>query len=76
MNVPVVRKPRKCPNCGSHRIATYGCGMPQYSAELRKELDEGSIVLGGCEVGNSMPDWVCTECKTDFLKSDRKSRKP
>ena len=67
----VARKPRRCPTCGSHKIATYLYGMPHYSAELKKALDEGSVVLGGCEIGASMPFWVCLECRADFRKSER-----
>lgn len=76
MMVSVARKPRKCPNCGSHMIATYLYGMPHFSTELEKALDDGSVVLGGCVVSDAMPEWVCTSCKTDFLKSGPKSGQP
>ena len=67
--VAVARKPRRCPNCGSHRIATYLYGLPHYTTQLKKALDDGSAVLGGCEIGASKPFWVCMECRTEFQKS-------
>jgi hypothetical protein len=41
-------KPRKCPKCGCKKIADILYGMPAFSPELRKDLDEGITVLGGC----------------------------
>ena len=76
MKVHFARKPRKCPNCGSQKIATYLYGLLHHSAELKKALDEGSIVLGGCEIGGTMPEWVCADCTTDFFRSDPGPRPP
>ena len=40
--------------------------------ELKRALDEGSVVLGGCEIGHSVPFWVCMGCRTDFRKLNQK----
>jgi primosomal protein N' len=40
-------KPRKCPNCGSKSIAEILYGMPAYSEDLQKKMDEGTMFLGG-----------------------------
>jgi hypothetical protein len=65
----VTRKPRKCPVCRSKRIASYMYGMPAYSEELVKEIDEGKTVLGGCCISDHEPAFTCIDCKTDFYKS-------
>jgi len=64
-NTIVKSKPDTCPKCGSHRIARILYGLPMMSAELRRELDERTVVLGGC-----MPmdvSWRCVECRAGFV---------
>ncbi len=39
-------KPRKCPQCGSGKVARILWGMPAYSRKLQKDLDDGRIVWG------------------------------
>lgn len=39
-----------CPYCGSRNIARIFRGMPTSTEELQRELDEGKVILGGCEV--------------------------
>ena len=45
--IRVKRKPRKCPQCGSAKIADILYGLPIFSPELEKELKDGKIELGG-----------------------------
>ena len=71
-NSPIVsKKPVSCPICGSKKIATYMYGMPAYSEELMKEIDEGIIILGGCCISDNDPSFACMECKTDFYDIPR-----
>jgi len=58
------RKPRECPRCGSDRIAVILYGLPDFSEGLKRDLDAGHIVLGGCCVTGSDPAWQCTRCAT------------
>ncbi len=59
----VLRKPNKCPDCGSIRIAMIMYGLPDFSSEeLKKAVEEGRIVLGGCIVGPDSPRWECKGC--------------
>ncbi len=59
----VLRKPNKCPDCGSIRIARIMYGLPDFSSEeLKKAVEEGRIVLGGCIVGPDSPRWECKGC--------------
>ena len=62
------RKPRKCPMCGSVRIASILYGYPAFSEELQKDMDEGRVVLGGCCVTDDDPVWECVDCSTEIFR--------
>lgn len=64
------RKPRKCPSCGSGRIARIFYGLPDFSPELRADLDAGRIALGGCCISDDDPKWQCLECESGIYKKD------
>ncbi|MBT6228824.1 MAG: hypothetical protein HOI47_19455 [Candidatus Scalindua sp.] len=63
------RKPRKCPQCGSSRIANILYGMPEFSPEFEKRIEDGKIALGGCCISNDDPVWKCVECEADIYKT-------
>ncbi len=63
-----VRKPRKCPACGSTRIAHTLYGMPAFSEELQQDMEAGKIKLGGCCIGGDDPVWQCADCDLEFYK--------
>ncbi len=58
--------PIKCPNCGNDNTAKILWGMPSFSDELRNELSEGKVVLGGCCITGEDPDWHCNDCGCEF----------
>jgi transposase-like protein len=60
------QRPRKCPRCGSERIARILYGMPAFPEELRRELEAGRAVLGGCVVTGNDPRWQCTSCRYEM----------
>lgn len=62
------RKPRECPSCGSNRVSEILHGMPAFSDELEKEMNEGRVVLGGCCVTDDDPEWECAECGTKIYR--------
>lgn len=62
------RKPRKCPACGSKRIARILYGLPAFSDELQRDLEEGKITLGGCCIRDDDPVWQCADCDMEFYK--------
>jgi len=68
------RKPRKCPVCGTGKIAEILYGLPVFNPELDKKLKEGDIVLGGCIVSDDDPSWCCTKCDTVFYKEGAPSK--
>jgi len=49
------RKPRRCPACGSKRIASIMYGYPLFSEELEQKLEAGKITLGGCCISDDDP---------------------
>jgi gamma-glutamylcyclotransferase (GGCT)/AIG2-like uncharacterized protein YtfP len=58
-----MKKPDKCPECGSWRLAEIVYGMPAAPDEkTQKQLDEGTLRFGGCCVEPGDPSWVCSEC--------------
>jgi transcription elongation factor Elf1 len=66
--IRVNEKPITCPVCGSNKIASYLYGLPFFSEKLKKELNEGTIKLGGCCVSDDDPFCACLECHTDFYR--------
>ncbi|MBQ7992548.1 MAG: hypothetical protein IJ252_05905 [Solobacterium sp.] len=65
----------KCPHCGSINTARYIFGLPSESETLRKKIDEGKVILGGCtmlgvEVNGRFVSIDagrhCNECGKDF----------
>ena len=49
---------KKCPNCSSaESVVPIRYGMP--GLEMQQKHYEGKIKLGGCVMGEEMPDWHC-----------------
>jgi rubrerythrin len=70
MKYKSAKKPDKCPECGSDRIADILYGLPSFSPSLRKEIEEDKRVLGGCCITNDDPTWQCTSCDTVIYKME------
>jgi hypothetical protein len=49
-----------CPACGSDRVVPIEHGLP--GADMAIEEQAGRIVLGGCEISDSNPQWACRSC--------------
>jgi hypothetical protein len=73
--IRVKRKPRKCPQCGSAKIADILYGHPASTLELYNLLEDGKITLGGCIMWGDDPKWKCTECEVDIYKETDKRAK-
>ena len=54
--------PVDCPACHSPRVARVLYGLPHFTAELERELDEQRVVLGGCVVFDGSLQWHCVAC--------------
>lgn len=56
-------KTLQCPKCGSEDVAEVVYGLiPALSEDLKRNLSEGKIVLGGCCV-DSYGRWQCNRCE-------------
>ncbi len=65
-----IEKPSQCPTCGYAPIAEILYGYNKMNDDLRKELDEGSVVLGGCVITDDDPFWSCVDCGQKIYKVD------
>jgi hypothetical protein len=54
--------PERCPDCSSERIAAISYGLPTFDEELRRDLEGGRVVLGGCTIMDRAPTWRCLGC--------------
>jgi len=61
------RRPRKCPECGSTRIAEIFYGFPDFEA-IKDDLESKRITLGGCCLTDDDPSWRCLACETDIFR--------
>ena len=57
-----------CPRCGSRHVAQILHGMPAFTEELQRELAEGKVVLGGCDIDifHPTPSYHCNDCEEEF----------
>ena len=51
-----------CPNCKSTQICEILYGYMDMTDDLQKEIDQGSIKLGGCIIGINSPKYNCNQC--------------
>ncbi len=58
-----------CPFCNSDNVAEYLYGLPVFSEELNKEIKEGKIILGGCEIDDQFPLYKCNNCGKEWSDS-------
>lgn len=56
----------KCVKCGSNNTAEYLYGLPKFDDKLEKDINDGKVELGGCEVCEFDPKYHCNECDNDF----------
>lgn len=56
----------RCPHCGSSAIAEILYGMPAFSEELQRDLENKRIVLGGCMIMGDDPEHYCWGCGKEF----------
>lgn len=56
---------KKCPKCGSKRIAPILYGMPAFDEEMERKLNNEELFLGGCCIGDADPEYHCFQCGKD-----------
>ena len=60
--IEAAEKPEQCPVCGQEPVATILYGMSGQLPALQQQINEGSLVLGGCCMSDGDPTWKCTHC--------------
>ena len=64
-------KPDDCPECGSKKVASIRYGLPMlFDEELKRRLNAGQIILGGCCITDDDPLWQCVECQHRWGKRE------
>ena len=61
-------KPLNCPYRRSIKIADILYGLIRLTYELKKEIDEGKWILGGCLTHPALPKWLCNTCNARMYK--------
>lgn len=51
---------------GISRVSSAAC--PAFNEELQRDLDEGKVIFGGCEVEGiyPLPRYHCNDCEEEF----------
>ena len=68
MKYKSAKKPKVCHECGSEKIARILYGLPVYTEDISKKVENNEIVLGGCCITKDDPSWQCTDCGTVILE--------
>lgn len=55
-----------CPKCSSDQIMKIIYGLPPITKALQKKLDNHTVTLGGCMIGEESPRWACAMCHCRF----------
>ena len=55
---------KQCIRCGSKNVLNIVYGYPSH--ELGLDAQAGKIVLGGCEVGEDLPEYHCKDCQQEW----------
>lgn len=66
--IKVARKPKKCYKCSKSTVVKILYGMP--TDEALELSEQGKLVLGGCCISEISPEWVCTNCETEYKKNN------
>jgi hypothetical protein len=60
----------ECPACRSRRIAGIIYGLGHLTEDLRQDLRDGRVILGGTLIMDNAPTWHCNECGLDGGRID------
>jgi ribosomal protein S27AE len=63
------RKPKRCPLCGSPKMATIQYGLPILSEKLIEDIAAQKVILGGCVIEDTSAAWQCANCGLDVFSS-------
>lgn len=57
---------KKCPKCGSKRVAPILYGMPVMDEALEAKMNAGEIFIGGCCITGFDEKYYCNACKKKY----------
>ena len=57
---------KQCPSCGGTSIARIMYGLPAFTPDQVRDIDEGRLVTGGCCVSDDMPTRQCNDCSATW----------
>ena len=52
----------KCPFCGSTRLGHIIYGLPDYTEELMRRIENEEVYMGGCLIMEGYPEYHCYAC--------------
>lgn len=55
-----------CPKCHGENIARILYGLYERDEKMTNLINEGKVVLGGCELSFENPLYYCNQCKKEF----------
>ena len=70
-----MKKPKNCPNCKSERVVVIQYGLPMDMAQVERDIKAEKIILGGCGISESLPDFSCLDCAHEWKKTISKKEK-
>jgi len=59
-----------CPVCSSENSAEIIFGFPGNVVLIQDELDKGIKILGGCDIPENPPKYLCKDCKNEWGVSE------
>lgn len=68
IRIETTHKPNFCPTCGKAAVVEVVYGYPNPSDF--EDAAAGTLVLGGCCLGNDDPGWRCTSCEQDIHRTE------
>lgn len=60
---------KRCPDCGSFKVARILYGWVKKSDELKAEMEAGRVVMGKWSFSLHKPEWKCMDCGTEFYNT-------
>jgi len=62
------KKNPSCPQCKSDSVVVIVYGYPEDMDTYLKDIENGTLALGGCCMGEDDPIWFCNNCHNEFGK--------
>lgn len=64
------KTPQECIKCGGKKIATFLYGLPKDLESIKEDEKSGKIIIGGCCIHQSNPEWKCNSCGWEWRTTE------